>query len=91
MAFSAEGGLPPRHFRTEQRADAYTVDMRNDFSIWNSWWYEPITKFVLALALCAFTAAGHGSPEAVAEWTLAHCRTRGGPRRAAATAIFGSL
>ena len=25
--------------------------------------------FVLALAVCAFTAAGHDSPEAVAEWT----------------------
>lgn len=24
--------------------------------------------FVLALAVCAFTAAGHDSPEAVAEW-----------------------
>jgi len=29
-------------------------------------WYSLV--FVLALAVCAFTAAGHDSPEAIAEW-----------------------
>jgi predicted short-subunit dehydrogenase-like oxidoreductase (DUF2520 family) len=27
-----------------------------------------VLVFVLALAVCAFTAAGHDSPEAIAEW-----------------------
>ena len=29
-------------------------------------WHQP--EFVLALAICAFTAAGHDSPAAAAEW-----------------------
>jgi predicted transposase YbfD/YdcC len=32
-------------------------------------------EFVLALAICAFTAAGHDSPAAIAEWAAGCCQT----------------
>ena len=31
-------------------------------------------EFVLALAVCAFTAAGHDSPSAIAEWAAGCCQ-----------------
>jgi hypothetical protein len=39
---------------------------------------------VSALAICAFTAAGHDSPVATAEWAAGYSLAEaGGPRRAA--------
>jgi hypothetical protein len=42
---------------------ALVPDPRSQLGGWH------LLEFVLGLAVCAFTAAGHDSPEAVAEWT----------------------
>ena len=57
---------------------ARVPDPRSPLGRWHS------LEYVLALAVCAFTAAGHDSPTAVAEWAVGCCAADPGrPGRAA--------